>query len=139
MPATKTNRYATVFRWVATHKANGAEREYADWLADFSKGKKKSLSDLSDSELKAFENYLSDPIETNNMEHDKLRKAIISQFLSIGRNAGYAISWAENHGTQKDKKRFNLYTKKELALMLAMAKKIKLQYEDKVWKETNNC
>ena len=135
--ACHVSAYGGIFLRVNLHTQVGCKMDYHEWLDLFSGGKIKSLTQLKPSEIKAFENYLDNPVETNNLEHDKLRKAIISQFLSIGRTVGYAIQWAETHGTHKEKKKFNDYDKKELGLLLAVAKTIKKQFEDKVWTEVH--
>ncbi len=101
-------------------------------VSDFTDKRTTSLSSLSAGELAGIEQYLStltshrqasapvvDPIG------DNLRKGIISQFLSIGRDVKAAKDWAEKYGVQGNKRKFNDYNHQELYLLFQNAKKMK--------------
>jgi hypothetical protein len=87
---------------------------------DFTNGKHTSLSSLSYADFQEFERQIikkSPSAFTSeqyiNDKADKLRKAIIAIFKSIGRTTNDAIAWAENYGVHGQKKGFNHYNKSE--------------------------
>ncbi|MCZ2298217.1 MAG: hypothetical protein LC134_01915 [Chitinophagales bacterium] len=114
-------------------------------VKNFTKGKTNKLSELSDHEFRELERRMiqNAPFRqiNNNWQNDpldKTRKAIISQFRSIGRTAKAAIEWAEKYGVNDVKKKFNDYTGQELFKLLINAKKVKNDYIKSINKHLSN-
>ena len=104
-------------------------------VSDFTQGRTTHLSELSIQELSAFETALSSMVPKTQLQYapanknaDKLRKAIISQFLSIGRTAADAKIWAEKYGVNGTKAVFNHYDNQQLYILLKNAKKMVLDF-----------
>jgi len=129
------NQYARVFAIINQLNAQGAAVTKEDLVFDFTGGKHCSLSALSFQEFKEFERQIVN-ISPNkytstdyvNDKNDKLRKAIIAIFKSIGRTVDDCKAWAENYGVNGQKKPFNNYNTKELWLLRRNAEKVKRDF-----------
>lgn len=127
-------RYSRVFAIIGSINRAGGEVNRKELVKEFTNGRTTSLSDLSDEELKLLEQKLSamaprqQKVDYTNDPLDSSRKAIISQFLSVGRTAGEAIAWAEKYGVNGVKKPFNQYTGQELFILIQNAKKVKQSF-----------
>lgn len=126
------NKYARFFALLKQVKANGLiiTKEEAVSVASF--GRTDSLSSLSIEELKAAEHYLSQLTKSANKpappvgtKKDRMRKAIIAIFRSIGRTADDAKNWAEKYGVKGAKRAFNDYDEQELYVLIRNAEKVK--------------
>lgn len=128
------NKYAAVFAMVKQINSSGGSITYKELLRNFTNGETEHLNDLSDNQLQEFERNLRRTIKTTtsadyeNDPLDRSRKAIISQFRSIGRKPADAIAWAEKYGVKGIKKEFNQYDGQELYLLLQNAKKLKSDF-----------
>lgn len=127
------NTYQQFFGLVKQLEQMGVVIDRREIILEFTGGKKESLKDLSADEYRMLcarltrmiPNYYNDKL-------DRARKAIISQFLSIGKTAQDAIKWAEKYGVNGRKKRFNDYDGQELYKLLMNAKKMKVETIKKV-------
>lgn len=126
------NKYSRFFAILKQVNANGMPLTKEQAVSDFTDKRTESLSSLSIIELSGLEQQLSSLISANNLRlppidpvADNLRKGIISQFLSIGRDVQAAKDWAEKYGVQGVKRLFNDYTNQELYLLFQNAKKMK--------------
>jgi hypothetical protein len=126
------NKYTPVFTSITRFAKSGYRITKEELVFDFTNGRTKSLRALDDDELKALILKLS--VLTGDPKNDAIRKAIISQFKSIGRTVEHAISWAEKYGVNGAKKRFNAYDTNELMLLLQNAKKVKGDFTKAVLK-----
>lgn len=129
------NKYARVFAMIKQINSAGGSVTHTELLNNFTQGKTSSLNDLGHFELQEFERSLQRTIQKTksatdykNEPLDKSRKAIISQFRSIGRTPADAIAWAERYGVNGTKKTFNSYTGQELFVLLRNAKKVKADF-----------
>lgn len=124
-------RYSRVFAIIGSINKAGGAVSHKEVVKEFTEGRTASLSDLSDDELRQLEQNLSSmapkqpKVDYSNDPLDSTRKAIISQFLSIGRTAEHAKAWAEKYGVNGVKKPFNEYTGQELYQLVQNAKKVK--------------
>lgn len=128
----KHRSYKKVFAIISAINKAGGSVNHRQLVSDFTEKRTESLADLSDEEFSLFESnlvsmapgqdkkkdYSSDPLDTT-------RKAIISQFKSIGGDAADAKEWCEKYGVNGVKKPFNDYTGQELYVLLQNAKKVK--------------
>ncbi|OSZ79308.1 hypothetical protein CAP35_13935 [Chitinophagaceae bacterium IBVUCB1] len=131
------NKYARFFALLKQVNANGLPLTKEQAISDITKGRTKSLSDLNHWELQQLERDLSSMTVSNSgklsvpamsveeRKRDKMRKAIISQFLSIGRTAKDAARWAESYGVFGVKKKFNDYDEQELWQLIRNAENVK--------------
>lgn len=130
------NRYSTfyaAYNNAVKHGCNLTKEELIDGFTDY---RTNSLKDLSDGELRELVLQLngrtSSPASTGSAEgdkkRDKMRKAIISQFLFVGKTVGDAIAWAEKYGCNGVKRKFNDYTAQELYVLIANAEKMKSDF-----------
>lgn len=125
------NRYARIFAIIRQLNSQGISITHTDAVRDHTCGKKDSLKDLTGDELQALETALQDMTPKTAYTEDKLdatRKAIIAQFLGIGRTAADAIEWAEKYGVSGVKRAFNEYTGQELYRLLQNAKKMQQDF-----------
>lgn len=128
-------KYSRFYAVIAQINRAGGNLNKEDLVLTFTQGRTDKLTDLSIQEFQELErrllistnlrpskiDYINDPL-------DKTRKAIISQFKSIGRTAQNAIAWAEKYGVNGVKRKFNDYTGQELFKLLLNAKKVKEDY-----------
>lgn len=112
----------------------GMNMTYKEVVQDFTGGRTDSLSDLTLHELTELQTNLSllsrtAPVSGKKYDvSDSMRKAIISQFLAIGRTAADAIAWAEKNGVFGHKRAFNDYTTRELWQLIRNAEKMKADH-----------
>ena len=132
----KNNKYARFFAILKQTNANGLHLTKEQAVSDYTTGRTTHLSSLTIEELNGLEQYLSTLITTpqwvtaskfmhNDPTRDGMRKAIISQFKSIGRTTKAAIAWAEKYGVGGKKKKFNDYDEQELYQLIRNAEKVK--------------
>lgn len=135
------NKYARVFALLKQVNANGLNLTYQEAVSTLTNGRTASLSDLSAYEVQELERSLQAIAGTQHnvvvmseydaeleKEKDKMRKAIISAFKSIGRDVQDAKNWAEKYGVNGVKRKFNDYTKPELFLLIRNANKVKADF-----------
>jgi hypothetical protein len=142
------SKYARFFAILKQINASGAARTKEDIVLEYTGGKTDSLSSLSVNELGNLENMMTAMVRTHagqrqptviqgGSEADKMRKAIISQFKSIGKTTAHAIAWAEKYGTAGVKRKFNEYTTSELIKLIRAAEKMKLDHLNSLAKKLN--
>jgi hypothetical protein len=136
------NKYSRFFSLLNNIKNQGTELDRHEVVREFTHGIKKSITDLTVIEYDDLCNKLQSmlpkkPVEKNDKK-DKTRKAIISQFLSVGKTVFDAISWSEKYGVKGKKKSFNDYTAQELYLLLQNAKKVKAFTIQSIEKNSRN-
>jgi hypothetical protein len=126
------NKYARFFAILKQVNSNGIALTKQEAVLGFTDHHTDSLSSLSPEQLSDLETSLSSLISQRQLSlppvdptADSLRKGIISQFKSIGRDVQAAKDWAQKYGVQGQKKRFNDYTNQELYLLFQNAKKMK--------------
>lgn len=120
--------YSEVFAIVKQLNINGARTTYKDLLKEFMNGVTDSLRAISDDDLDLFKKSLRLMVGEKHKytdSNDAIRKAIISQFKSVGGSTTDAIAWAEKYGVFGVKKKFNDYDGQELWQMLRNAEKMK--------------
>lgn len=124
----------------AINQQPGVNLTHKQLALEFSSQRTESLKELTIQELKSLEDRLKAmaPQKKQDETLDRTRKAIISQFLSMGRSVQDAKNWAEKYGVKGKKKKFNDYTGQELYLLLQNAKKVKVGIEKSVDKRLNN-
>lgn len=116
--------------------SGGMPYTYKEVVMDFTGRRTDSLKELSELELEVLclnLKRLSTGNNGRNSEYyrmadrtrDKMRKAIISQFKSIGSTTQAAIAWAEKYGVFGVKKRFNDYDEQELWQLIRNAEQVK--------------
>ena len=139
------SRYAKFFAILKEANKAGMNKEYREVISEFTDGRTSRLSELSDIELMQLQENLSSlnhsgtkkPAQPESVE-DNMRKAIIAQFLSIGRTTQDAIAWAEKNGVFGVKRQFNDYTKRELYQLIRNAEKVKRDHIIAVSKRLKN-
>lgn len=136
------SKYATFFAIMRQAKAAGMNLTHQEVVSDFTNGRTDSLRDLLPQELKQLQENLSKLIRTESNKPgktdpvaDSMRKAVISQFLSIDRTQEDAIHWAETKGVYGKKKPFNDYSRKELYQLIRNAEKVKADHIKSVSKK----
>jgi hypothetical protein len=123
--------YSRVFAILKDVNSIGIDLTYKEAVGTFTAGRTESLGDLSDFELKEFEKTLmlmvpeNKKLERFNDANNDTRRAIISQFKSIGKTTADAIAWTEKYGVFGNKRKFNDYNGQELFQLLQNAKKMK--------------
>ncbi len=129
------NKYSRFFAILKEINTNGGQLTKEQAVHDYTNKRTTSLTDLSDQELYGLEQALSSisrprgiVIVQVDAKADRMRKGIISQFLSIGKTAQAAKDWAEKYGVQGKKRKFDDYTHQELWLLLQNAKKMKADH-----------
>lgn len=135
------NKYARVFALLKQVNTNGLSLTYQEAVSTLTGGRTSSLSELSAFEVQELERQLqamtgkqhntvvmSEYDAQLEEEKDKMRKAIISAFKSIGRDVAAAKSWAEKYGVNGVKRKFNDYTKSELFLLIRNANNVKADF-----------
>lgn len=124
------NKYSRIFAILKDINTTGAAITKEDVVSDFTGGKTTSLSSLNTFEVNELVKHLmvlQSQFKLPVNDHlDRARKAIISQFKSVGRTTEDAIVWAEKYGVYGQKKRFNEYNGQELWQLLQNAKKVKV-------------
>ena len=130
----KTN-YSRFFSLIKQINSTGAALTKEEVIEDFTNGKTNSLKALKHFELQELERRLMARLNNTktandfkNDPKDAQRKAIISQFKSIGRTAKDAIAWAEKYGVNGVKKRFNEYDAQDLFILTKNAEKVRNDY-----------
>jgi hypothetical protein len=125
------NRYASFYAAYNTSVAKGNPYSKAEVVKEFTGNKTESLQDLSDNELKELVQSLNElsgakyaPTTEEEINKDKMRKAIISQFYQMHRTAAAAKAWAEKYGVKNAKRKFNDYTLTELYILLKNAEQV---------------
>jgi hypothetical protein len=117
------NKYTPIFTAISRINKAGGDHTKESVVHDFTKGRTKSLRDLDDQEVKLLihklNNLIGDP------KNNAIRRAIISQFKTIGKTTDAAIAWAEKYGVRGVKREFNAYDTTELMVLLQNAKKVK--------------
>ena len=108
-----SNNYGRFFAILKAINTTGAGLTKDEVISEFTGGATKSLSALSAQEYDELINHLMAlQAKYNTGENDPLdstRKAIISQFKSIGKTTEDAIAWAEKYGVFNVKAKFNDY------------------------------
>ncbi|TAG31909.1 MAG: hypothetical protein EAZ35_02335 [Sphingobacteriia bacterium] len=129
------NNYSRFYAIIKQINQSGGDITKEGIVSDFTSGRTKSLGDLSLGEFQELERSLVKLAPTNRNaadyqfeKLDRSRKAIISQFRSIGRTANDAIEWSEKYGVNGVKKQFNSYTGQELFKLLRNAKQVKADF-----------
>lgn len=120
--------YSQVFVLLVQINKGGMELTKEEAVKEFTNSDNGSLSDLTDTELDEFKQYLQLMVPKTDYKSDKLdatRKAIISQFKSIGKTTQDAIIWAEKYGVFGNKRSFNDYDGQELYQLLQNAKNVR--------------
>ena len=129
------NKYARFFALLGQANRNGCTLTKEEVILDVTDKRTNSLSSLSHWELQEAERRLSAvtaqqqlhiPVPgSKDAKRDQMRKAIISQFLGIGKTVGDAKRWAEKYGVFGQKKPFNDYNEQELYQLIRNAEKMK--------------
>lgn len=140
------NKYGKIFAIIKDiNMKAGTSITYQELVYEFTDGETCSLSSLKEWQFKEFERQLMQKSPSKKMASqyksdplDKPRKAIISQFLSIGRSADEAKAWAEKYGVKGNKKAFNDYTGDELWLLVQNAEKVKRDFIKSASKKLQN-
>lgn len=141
------HNYSRFYALIKQINANGVAVTKEDIVLEFTSGKTTSLTSLKHWEFQELERRLQQSVNSpnkaaaSNYKNDPLdstRKAIISQFLSIGRSVQDAKDWAEKYGVNGTKKLFNQYTGQELFVLLQNAKKVKADYIKSANKKLTN-
>lgn len=124
----RMSKYAAFFAALKASQAAGNPCTKEEVVREFTDGFKESLRELSDIELNELVRRLTalnpqpsalDP------KADKMRKAIIAIFRSMGRTVDNAKAWAEKQGAFKNKRPFNEYSAQELHVLIRLAEKVK--------------
>lgn len=130
-----THNYSRFFSLIKQINNTGVALTKEEVIQDFTNGKTNSLKALKHFELQELERRLMERLNNTKTDNDfkndprdAQRKAIISQFKSIGRNAADAIAWAEKYGINGKKKRFNDYDAQELFILTKNAENVKNDY-----------
>lgn len=131
------NKYAPFFAAYNKSVQMGNPYTKEEVLKDFTNGIKTSLKDLSIWELQELTRRLTSLAlpQQNNDKADKMRKAIIAIFKSMNRTVEDAKAWAEKQGVKGTKKPFNAYTTGELYVLIAVAEKIKYDWQKSIRKK----
>lgn len=130
-----SNIYSRFFSLIKQINNTGVAITKEEVIEDFTSGRTNSLKSLDFREFQELERQLIARVSNvktasdfKNDPRDAQRKAIISQFKSIGRSASNAIDWAEKYGVNGVKKRFNDYDASELFILTKNAEKVKNDY-----------
>lgn len=131
------SKFAQFFAIYKEAQQAGLKSTYKEVVLDFTEGRTDSLSSLPEWELDALKLNLK-KLAVSNLKHkpreyysmvdrtrDKMRKAIISQFKSIGATTKQAIAWAEKYGVFGNKRKFNEYDEQELWQLIRNAEQVK--------------
>jgi hypothetical protein len=125
------NRYAPFYRAYNNSLNKGNTMSKEEVVLEFTENRTKSLQDLSEDELKALISNLNElagakyvPSRQDEIDKDKMRKAIIAQFHLMHRTPSNAIAWAEKMGVFGNKKKFNHFDKKELRQLIKNAEQV---------------
>lgn len=131
--------YLRFFGLLRDINKNGANRTKESLVSEFTNGRTDSIRGLSEKEYTDLCLQLESMLPKKKYDKaDKMRKAIISQFLSIGKTAEDAKAWAEKHGVRSKKKGFNEYDNQELYLLVQNAQKVKSDHIKAVSKGLKN-
>ena len=140
-----SNNYSRFFSLVKQINATGAALTKEDIIEDFTNGRTSSLKALDTREFQELERQLIARVnktktasDYKNDPRDAQRKAIISQFKSIGRTANDAIAWAEKYGVNGVKRAFNDYTAQELYILTKNAENVKRDFILSINKKLHN-
>ncbi len=134
--------YANFFSAYNAAKKAGSRLSHEEVISDFTKGRTISLKECDALEIGQMAALLrqqagpkAPPAEPPGGERaDKMRKAIIAIFKSIGHSVQHAKAWAEKQGVEGVKKGFNEYTTQELFVLIQVAEKVKADYQASVRK-----
>lgn len=135
------NKYARFFAILKDANGKGLNMTYKELIEEHTNGRTNSLGDLSVYELQQLERNLMQfngnkpQAPAYDQKRDDMRKAVISQFLSIGRTVQDAKDWAEKYGVYGVKRRFNDYTEQELYQLIRNAEKMKQDHIKSVGKK----
>jgi DNA modification methylase len=129
------HNYSRFFSLIKQINSTGVALTKEEVIEDFTNGKTTSLKALKHFELQELERQLIARLNNTKTAkdfksdpRDAQRKAIISQFKSIGRTAKDAIAWAEKYGVNGIKKMFNDYDASELFILTKNAEKVKSDF-----------
>ena len=130
------NKYAPFFAAFKDSQIRGNINTKEEQIRAFTGGQKSSLKELTLWELQELTRSLRllAPAQNINDKADKMRKAIIAIFKSMGRQTTDAITWAEKQGVRGNKKAFNHYTTGELYVLIGIAEKIKADWQKSIRK-----
>lgn len=131
------NQYAPFFAAYNASVKAGNSLSKEEQINIFTNGRTSSLKELSHWELQELTRSLCmvAPAPVVNDKADKMRKAIIAIYRSMGRTVADAIAWAEKQGVKGTKKQFNQYTTGELYVLIGIAEKIKADWSKSIRKQ----
>jgi hypothetical protein len=129
------NKYSPFFAAYNASVKKGNPSSKEETIKDFTNGRTTSLKDLSVWELQELTRSLQYLTPAPNDKADKMRKGIIAIFKSMNRTLEDAKEWTEKQGVKGIKKPFNSYTTGELYVLIAIAEKIKTDWEKSIRKQ----
>lgn len=137
------NKYAPFFAAYNASVQRGNPFTKEEVVGNFTNHRTQSLKDLDHWELqeltRSLQNLTPPPIREEAAERaDKMRKAIIAIFRSMGRTVADTKAWAEKQGVKGLKKGFNEYTTGELHVLIGLAEKIKGDWQKSIRKQVQN-
>jgi hypothetical protein len=139
------NKYAAFYAAYNKSIERGNPLTKEEQVKTFTKGRTKSLQDLSYTELRELVtslNYTNEnkwkPTSEDDVKRDKMRKAIIAIYKDMHRTTQSAIAWAEKQGVKGVKKRFNDYTTQELYLLITVAEKVRDDWKKSIANKVKN-
>jgi len=135
------NKYSPFFAAYNASVKAGNPNTKEEVIQSFTEGRTKSLKDLDIRELQELIRSLQriTPSNWENDKADRMRKAIMAIFHSMGKPVETAIAWAEKQGVKGVKKPFNEYTTGELFVLIAVAEKIKSDFNKGIRKQVANA
>ena len=121
--------YAHFFAAYKAAKAAGNPLTREEVILDFTGGRTNSLKQCPLQEINQMADLLNKQAGKKapppaDDKADRMRKAIISIFYKMNKNAADAKAWAEKQGVAGIKKPFNDYTTQELFTLISVAEKV---------------
>lgn len=138
------NQYARFFAAFKNSQLKGNPFTKEEVVSNFTNGRTGSLKDLSHFELNELSRSLSllapekQPTRPADDKADKMRKAIIAIFKSVGKTTTDAITWAEKQGVRGQKKKFNDYSTGDLFVLIGICEKVRADKLKNIRKELSN-
>lgn len=137
------NKYSPFFAAYNDSVKRGNPFTKEEVISNFTNGRTSSLKDLDHWELQELTRslrQLAPPVTPSGDggKADKMRKAIIAIFKSMNRTVEEAKTWAEKQGVKGVKKGFNEYTTGELYILIAIAEKVKSDWQKSIRKKVQS-
>jgi len=132
------NKYALFYAAFNTSTKKGNSNTKEEMVQQFTNGRTNSLKDLDEVELQELIKqlqFIAYGSAAKESKANKMRKAIIAIFYSMGKTVSEAKQWSEKQGAKGIKKSFNDYTTGELFVLISIAEKIKSDWQKSIRKQ----